>query len=133
MQTTRTRRLGLLGTAGSMALTSLAVVAMPTAAAEVERERHGNCTRTSDWELELEKEHGRIEVKVDLDTNRSGRAWQVRLWHNGSLTTSVVRRTQRDGDLEVERIRTDRRGTDTFRFRAVDRVNGEVCTGSLSI
>jgi hypothetical protein len=99
----------------------------------VERERHGNCTRTSDWELELEKEHGRIEVKVDLDTNRSGRAWQVRLWHNGSLTTSVVRRTQRDGDLEVERIRTDRRGTDTFRFRAVDRVNGEVCTGSLSI
>lgn len=132
MRTTRTRRLGVVAAAGLMALTSLATVAMPVSAA-TEREKHGVCTGSSDWELELEREHGRIEVKVDLDTRRANRQWRVRIWHNGTKFTDVVRRTQRDGDLDIERMRNDRRGTDTFRFRAVDRVNGEVCTGSLSI
>lgn len=97
------------------------------------REKRGDCTRSSDWKFELEKEHGRIDVTVDLDTNRSGRRWRVRIWHNGTLTTNVLRRSQDDGDVEVERVRPDRRGRDTIRFRAVDQVNGEVCTGSLSI
>ncbi len=99
----------------------------------VERQKHGFCTGSSDWELELEKEHGRIEVKVDVDTHRIGRQWQVKVYHDGSLFTSVLRRTARDGDIEVDRVRSDRRGTDAFRFRAVDQVNGEVCRGSLSI
>lgn len=136
MTTTRQGRLGRLGIVGSaalMALTTMAVVAVPTAARDVERDTRGNCTRSSDWELELEKEHGRIEVQVDLDTNRAGRLWRVSIYHNGSLTTNVLRRTARDGDLDVDRTRTDRRGIDTFRFRAVDQVNGEVCQGSLSI
>jgi hypothetical protein len=132
MSTTRTRRIGLIGVAGLMALTSLAVVAMP-ASASTEREKHGVCTGSSDWELELEKEHGRIEVKVDVDTRRVDRQWRVRIWHGAGLTTNVVRSTGRDGDIEVDRTRSDRSGRDTFRFRAVDRVNGEVCTGSLSI
>ncbi len=132
MHTTRSRRLGVIASAGLMALTSLAVVAMPASAA-TEREKHGVCTGSSDWELELEKEHGRVEAKVDVDTRRVGRQWRVRIWHNGTEFTNVLRRTDRDGDVDVERTRTDRRGTDTFRFRAVDQVNGEVCTGSLSI
>jgi hypothetical protein len=132
MRTTRTRRIGLIGAAGLMALTSLAAVAMP-ASASTEREKHGACTGSSDWEFELEREHGRIEAKVDVDTRRSGRQWRVRIWHDGSLTTNVVRRTDRDGEIELDRTRSDHRGRDAFRFRAVDRVNGEVCTGSLSI
>jgi hypothetical protein len=132
MRTTRTRRLGVVAAAGLMALTSLPVVATPASAA-TEREKHGSCSASSDWELELEKEHGRIEIKVDVDTRRIGREWRVRIWHDGGLTTNVVRRTDRDGDIDVDRTRPDRRGPDTFRFRAVDRVSGEVCTGSLSI
>lgn len=131
--TGRLRRIGLLGSAALMAVTTLAVGAVPAAAGEVEREKRGDCTRSSDWDFELEKEHGRIDVTVDLDTNRSGRRWRVRIWHNGTLTTNVLRRSQDDGDVEVERVRPDRRGRDTIRFRAVDQVNGEVCTGSLSI
>ncbi|MFN8517885.1 MAG: hypothetical protein U0667_00530 [Chloroflexota bacterium] len=140
----RMGRLGIAATAGLMALTALATAAVPAAARHgaddggngaqgVERERHGLCTGSSDWELELEKEHGRIEVKVDVDTRRIGRQWRVKVYHNGSLSTNVLRRTARDGDIDLNRTRTDRSGSDTFRFRAVDQVNGEVCTGSLSI
>ncbi len=143
--TGRMGRMSLLAGAALMALGALFAVTGPAAArhgaddggngaaADVEREKHGDCTRSSDWELELEKEHGRIEVKVDLDTNRSRRQWRVRIWHDGRLTSSVLRRSQRDGDVEVQRTRSDHRGRDVFRFRAVDQVNGEVCRGSLSI
>jgi hypothetical protein len=137
----RTGRLGLLAGSALMAFGLMFAIGGPAAARHgaddgvqgVEREKHGFCTGSSDWELELEKEHGRIEVKVDVDTRRIGRQWRVKLYHNGSLFTNVLRRTARDRDIELERIRSDRRGTDAFRFRAVDRVNGEVCTGSLSI
>lgn len=116
-----------------IALSTLTVGAMPASAREVERHARGACTRTSGWELDLEKEHGRIEVKVEVDTRTVGRRWRVRIWHDGSRFTNVVRRTDRDREVEVERVRHDRRGRDTFRFRAVDLVNGEVCRGSLSI
>lgn len=131
----RMRRLGVFATAAIMSLTSLAVVAMPAAAREVEREKHGACTRNSDWELDLEKEHGRIEVHVEVDTHRrqAGNQWRVRIWHNGTKFTDVVRGTDRDGEVEVERRRSDRRGADSFHFHAVDRVSGEVCRGTLSI
>lgn len=137
MATTTSRgrlgRIGLLASAGLMALTAMTVVAVPAAAAEVERQKHGSCSGSSRWELDLEKEHGRIEVEVDVDTRRVDRQWRVTIYHNGSLTTNVLRRTARDGDIDVNRTRSDRRGSDTFRFRAVDQVNGEVCRGSLSI
>src|SRR5262245_29733561 len=122
----RLGRWGVIGSAGVMALASLAAMAVPASAADVERERHGSCTGSSDWELELEKEDGRLEVKVDVDTRRIGRAWRVRIWHDGVRTTNVVRRTDRHGDIEVDRSRANHRGVDAFRFRAVDLVNGEV-------
>jgi len=116
-----------------MALGTLMVGAMPAAAREVERHARGACTGTSHWHLDLEKEHGRIEVEVEVDTRKAGRRWRVQTWHNGSRFTNVIRRTDRDGEVEVERVRHDRSGRDTFRFHAVDQVNGEVCRGSLSI
>ncbi len=129
----RAGRLAMVGSAALIAASALAVGSVPTAAHDVERETRGSCTRTSDWELDLEKEHGRIEVKVEVDTRKVGRRWRVQVWHNGSRFTNVIRRTNRRGEVEVERVRRDRHGRDTFRFRAVDQVNGEVCKGSLSI
>lgn len=129
----RMRRLGVAAVAVLMAFTSLGTIAAPVAAREVERDKHGRCTRTSDWELELEKERGRIKIELEVDTIRRGRQWRVQMWHNGSRFVNVLRRTDRHGEVEVKRWRSDRRGKDTFRFRAVDRVSGEVCRGTLSI
>lgn len=127
------RRWGGRFGAASIGVALAAVVATVPVSADVEREREGSCTGTSLWELQLEKEHGRIEVDLEIDTRRAGRAWNVRLTHNGTRFVSGRRVTDRTGEIDIDRIRGDRRGTDTVRFRAVDTVNGEICRGSVSI
>jgi hypothetical protein len=104
-----------------------------TTATEVERERSGSCTGTSRWELQLEREHGLIEVDLEVDSRRAGDTWIVRLKHDGVLFAKVSRVTDRDGEFEVDRVRNNHRGTDYFWFRAVNQRSGEVCTGRLSI
>jgi hypothetical protein len=103
----------------------------PVAAAD--REREGDCSARSDWELELEKDDGRIEFDLDIDTPRSGQRWAIVIKQNGGAFFENTRRTDDDGDIEIDRDRPDRSGTDRFSFRAVNRVTGEVCAGGLSI
>ena len=137
-------RIGILASATLMALTAMSVVALPatarhgaddgrSTAGSVEREKRGECGGPGDWELELEKEDGRIEVKAKIHGHRAGRLWSVRIHHDGTLVTSVLRRANDRGRLTVERVRADHSGADTFRFRAVDQVTGDVCAGTLSI
>jgi hypothetical protein len=135
-------RIGILASAALMALTAMSIVVMPAAARHgaddgrnsgVEREKHGVCSGRGDWELELEKEDGRIEVKVQVDGDRAGRLWSIRIHHDGTLVTSILRRANDRGRIIVERDRANHQGADTFRFRAVDQVSGQVCAGSLSI
>jgi hypothetical protein len=108
------------------------MTAMPVSA-DVERERRGACDGTSRWELSLEKEHGRVEVDLELDTRRSGRAWRIRMAHDGAAFLTVRRVTDREGEIDLDRRRADRAGKDRISFRAVDTVNGEVCRGSVRI
>lgn len=119
--------------AGMLGVIAVAAAAVPVAAADVEREKRGSCTGSSRWELSLEKEFGRIEASLELDTTRSGRTWDVVIRQNGAAFVDGRRTTDREGEIDIERVRTDRSGTDTFRFRAVNRANGEVCRGTLSI
>jgi hypothetical protein len=130
-------RVGLLAGGALMALTALTAVAAPVAArggdSGVRRHASGVCTRSGDWELELEKEHGRIQVSVAVHGHRAGRPWRVRIYHDGALTANVLKVANTRGRLRIDRTRNDRTGVDRFRFRAVDQVNGRVCAGALSI
>jgi hypothetical protein len=114
----------------TLALTAL-VGSAPVAGADAERER--DCSARSDWELSLDKDDGRIEFELDIDTPRSGQRWGIVIKQNGNVFFENTRRTDGDGDIEIDRDRRDRSGTDRFSFRAVNRVTGEVCQGRLSI
>jgi hypothetical protein len=115
-----------------LGLAAVAGAAAPVAAAEVEREKRGVCTGSARWELSLEKEYGRIEVSVEIDTFRSGRAWDVRAWHDGVRFVDVTRLTDREGEIDLDRVRRDTAGSDTISFRATSST-GEVCSGRLVI
>ena len=137
---TAARRGGLLArlavTAGALGIAATAAgFAAPASAfaADVEREKHGDCTNRSTWELQLEKEHGRIEIDLDVDTPRSGQRWVIKLKHNGVLFDKVRRTTDAEGEFEVDRHVNNKRGEDRIKFRAVNKVTGEVCVGKLSI
>jgi hypothetical protein len=114
----------------TLALTAL-VGSAPVAGADVEKER--DCSARSDWELSLERDDGRIEFDLDIDTPRSGQRWSIVIKQNDKVFFQNTRRTVDDGDIEIDRDRPDRRGTDRFWFRAVNRVTGEVCKGRISI
>lgn len=123
-----------LAAAAAMLLGLIAVTgtAVPTAAAEVEREKRGTCSASARWELSLEKEHGRIEVSMEIDTFRSGRAWDVRAWQDGDRFVNTTRVTDREGEIDIDRVRRDTAGSDTISFRATSST-GEVCSGRLVI
>ena len=62
------KRFALLTTTATVS----ALLAVPTAAgaapvrADVEREKEGRCSASSHWDFSLEKEHGWIDVDVDI-------------------------------------------------------------------
>ena len=49
------------------------------------------------------------------------------------LFDKVRRTTDNEGEFEVDRRRNNKPGEDRIKFRAVNKVNGEVCVGSLRI
>jgi hypothetical protein len=115
----------------ALTLTSLMAVAGPVAAKDGDVIRQGQCTAGSTWKLKLSPENGRIEVELQVDQNRNGRLWNVRLVDNGTLVWSGSRYTQApSGAFTVRRLVTNRAGLDRFVARAVNPRTGEVCRGT---
>lgn len=118
--------------AATFALTALVGGGAPVAAG-TDRDKERDCSGRSDWELSLDKDDGKIEFELEIDTPRSGQRWDIAIKQNGNRFFKNVRRTDSDGDIEIDRDRPDRRGTDRFWFKATNRVTGEVCQGTLRI
>ena len=118
--------------AGLCCLT-IAVAAAPAGVAkDGDVIRRGNCTGSTDWKLKLSEEDGRIEVEFEVDQNRNGVSWNVRLFQNGSQIARATRVTRGpSGSFEFRKVAPNTAGTDSFRARAT-RASGEVCTGRAS-
>ena len=121
------------------ALTGTALLAVPVAAtaapirADVEREKDGMCSSSSTWDFNLEKEHGRIDIDVDVDSRAAGQKWTVKITHEGKTVYNKTRPTDREGEIDVSRNVNDTRGKDKVTFRATNNSTGEVCRASLTI
>ena len=108
--------------------------ALPASAIEVEQ--MGNCTKGSQWNADLELEFRVFDLSFDIDTRDADQDWTLTLRHNGKKALTQTVQSMQDFDdsyaeVEWNMIRPDRRGTDTFNFRAVNKVNGEVCRATL--
>lgn len=126
---------------GAVTGAGLLIAAAPAGAADaggIEVHKRGTCTMGSTWELDLEKEHGLIEVDFDAETRRASSTWKVKIKHkrvaNGKKW--VYRdRTVSDlkGEVEVDRDLRDRKGPDRIVVRIKDPATGEVCRGAARI
>ena len=120
-----------VGMAAVLAAAAVTAVAPAALAKDGDVIRRGSCSGASDWKLKLSPENGRIEVEYEVDQNRSGDRWQVRLRHNGDLFFSDTRTTQPpSGSFEVRRVVNNRAGDDRITARAVNQRTGEVCGGA---
>jgi hypothetical protein len=118
----------------AMLVVSGAVLAPSAGAKAGDVIRTGACSGRSDWKLKLSPENGKIEVEFEVDSNKVGQTWRVRIRQNGVLIFSGTRMTQApSGSFEVRRLAQDHAGTDAFRARAVNLASGETCLGRASI
>jgi hypothetical protein len=113
------------------ALTTAMLGVTPALANDADVIRRGNCSGASDWKLKLSPEDGRIEVEYEVDQNRNGQTWRVRIFKEGTRIFSGLRTTQApSGSFEVRVVTGNTTGTDSFTARAVNVSSGEVCRGA---
>ena len=116
---------------GSLVALLVAAVALLTAPAAVAKDgdilRIGSCTKSSSSKIKLSEENGRIEVEFEVDQNRNGVRWNVRIAKNGSWIARMTRVTRGpSGSFEARILARNSAGAD--RFVATATRAGETCT-----
>ncbi len=110
--------------------TTLVAAPLTVSAKDGDVIRRGSCTMRSDWKLKLSPENGRIEVEFEVDQNRNGQRWVVKMKRNGNVFWRGSRTTQPpSGSFEVRRVTANGAGADRIVARARNVSNGEVCRG----
>ena len=123
------RRTAATVTATTAALSGLVLVA-PAANASDDVRASGSCTIGATWKLKAKPDNGRLSIEFEVDSNRVGQTWSVRLTDNTNLIFSGTRKTLApSGSFTVSILRPNLAGTDTIRARAVNAANGSVCAG----
>ena len=124
------RRTIALGATSALVVAGATVaVAAPVLA---DTERHGACSQgNARYDFDVDRDDGRFEVDLEVESNRPGQKWRLKLFHDGERVLSTVRRTDREGEVEYDRDLRNTAGKDAFRARAVNLGNGEVCTARI--
>jgi hypothetical protein len=93
----------------------------------------GSCTGNSSAKLKVKPDNGRLETEFEVDQNRNGVDWAVRIRRNGKLAVKTTATTKApSGSFSVERRLRNGRGKDKITARATS-PSGEVCTARLTI
>jgi hypothetical protein len=133
MSTTKVARLGLV--AGTLVLGVGAFSAGAAASGGGSKiERRGDCSSGSEWRLSAQPDGDRIEVEFEVDSDRGGETWSVRITDNG-INVFQGRRTTEEGNgsFRVERLVPDLTGVDAFRAVATSAATGERCVGTVRL
>jgi len=127
-------------TTAAAGLLTLALVGGGAGAAQAkgghdrEVRRAGHCSAATVWKVKAKHDDGRIEVEVEIDSNRSGQRWSVAIADNGARVFTGSRRTHApSGSFEVERKIANRAGTDRITALARNARTGERCYGGVAL
>jgi hypothetical protein len=117
-----------IGVVAAILVAAVALLAAPVATAkDGDIRRAGTCTKSSTSKIKLSAENGRIEVEFEVDQNRNGVRWNVRVSKNGSRIARMTRVTKGpSGSFEARIVAGNSAGAD--RFVAVATRGGETCT-----
>ncbi len=93
----------------------------------------GTCTDGSTAKLKVKPDDGRLQLEFEVDQNRSGVTWAVRVRRDGTLVISRNATTHApSGSFSVEKKIANPAGRDHITARATS-PSGEVCTASLTV
>jgi hypothetical protein len=113
-------------------LAMLLTLAGPADAKSARVEKRGRCSGGGVWKPKSKPEDGgRLEVEFEVDTNRAGQLWTVRVTDNNATVFSGKARTGGpSGSFSIERRTANRPGRDVIRARAT--YGSRVCSGSVT-
>ena len=127
-------------TTAAAGLLTLALVGGGAGAAQAkgghdrEVRRAGHCSAATVWKVKAKHDDGRIEVEVEIDSNRNGQRWSVAIADNGARVFTGSRTTHApSGSFEVERRIANRGGTDRITAVARNAATGERCSGVVAL
>jgi hypothetical protein len=123
-----------LATATALAAGGLALIGTAPAQAggsTYRVSRSGACSGSAVWKLKAKADDGRIEVELEIDSNRSGQVWDVTLRRDGDRVWSGSRTTAgRSGSFSVGRRISNSPGDDVIVGRATH--GRQVCRGQVT-
>ncbi|HEY6835457.1 MAG TPA: hypothetical protein VI142_03220 [Gaiellaceae bacterium] len=94
----------------------------------------GKCSASSHWKLKAKSDDGRIETEFEVDQNRVGKRWNVKITRNGSTVFRGIRRTVApSGSFSVERLLAGPASGSRIVATARSLSTGETCRASLSL
>ena len=118
----------------AMAALVMGALAGPAAAKDGAVIRTGDCSGRADWKLKGAPDDGRLEVEFEIDSNRIGQTWRVRLADNGNVFFRGTRQTLGpSGSFSVETRTANRAGTDRIVGFAKNPATGQTCKGVIRI
>ena len=56
-------------------------------------EKSGDCSGRSNWDLKAKPDSGKLEVEFEVDQNKNGARWKVRIKDNGNVSFRGSART----------------------------------------
>jgi len=126
-----TRRI-LLVVAPAAMLVGLA--ASPASAKGNDVKVAGTCSAGSTWKLKAGVRDSGIESEFEVDSNRVGQVWSVRMTDNGTQVFAGKRTTVApSGSFSISRRMANRAGTDTIVATATNARTGETCSGTVAV
>jgi hypothetical protein len=126
-------RIRVLIGAGLIAGTILSVPS-PAMAKAGDVIRTGSCSGSADWKLKVGPDNGRWEVQFEVDSNRVGQTWRVKIRDNGVLRYNRLQvTTAPSGSFTTHKFIRDMAGTDNIVARARNIRSGQTCVARLSV
>lgn len=94
----------------------------------------GTCSSGSHWKLKAGPRDSGIETEFEVDSNKNGQVWSVRITDNGVQVFAGKKTTVApSGSFSVSRHTANRAGVDTIVGKATNAKTGETCTGTVRI
>lgn len=92
----------------------------------------GACTNGGHFELKAKHDDGRIEMEYEVDSNRAGQVWAVRITDNGAVVVSRNATTAGpSGSFTIRKVIANRPGLDKIQARAT--FSNHTCGGTVKL
>jgi len=92
----------------------------------------GACTNGGHFTLKAKHDDGKIEMEYQVDSNRAGQVWAVRITDNGAVVVSRHATTARpSGSFTIRKDIANRPGTDKIHARAT--FKNHTCGGTVTL